>query len=124
MNNKLCGVCGDIVPINEQCLCNKPNKSEASKKHISGTRRFQKLRKYILNRDNYTCQRCVIKFGRTDETIHQKLQVHHIKSWRDFPELAFEESNLVTCCKSCNLELGNKNKLDFPLQPLQKIITF
>jgi 5-methylcytosine-specific restriction endonuclease McrA len=44
------------------------------------------------------------------------LQAHHIKSWRDYPELAYDEDNLITVCKSCNLELGNKNKLDFEWQ--------
>jgi 5-methylcytosine-specific restriction endonuclease McrA len=44
------------------------------------------------------------------------LQAHHIKSWRDFPELAYDEANLITVCRNCNLDLGNDNKLDFEWQ--------
>ncbi|HHQ2477321.1 TPA: HNH endonuclease [Bacillus cereus] len=116
MNNKFCGVCGNIVPINERCSCRPKVKSESSKNHPSATIRFQKLRKRILKRDNYTCQRC-IKFGRHDESIHENLQCHHIKSWRDFPELAYDENNLIIVCRDCNLKLGNSNVLDFEWQP-------
>jgi len=41
------------------------------------------------------------------------LQAHHIKSWRDFPGLAYDELNLITVCRHCNLDLGNTNVLDF-----------
>ncbi|MCY9005654.1 HNH endonuclease [Peribacillus frigoritolerans] len=43
----------------------------------------------------------------------ENLEVHHIKSWRDFKALAYEPSNLITICRYCNLDLGNSNKLDF-----------
>lgn len=117
MNNKFCGICGDIVPINERCPCRPKVKSESSRNHPSATKRFQKLRKRILKRDNYTCQRCVIKFGKHDKLIHENPQCHHIKSWRDYPELAYDENNLITVCRDCNLKLGNNNVLDFKWQP-------
>ncbi|PGC57705.1 HNH endonuclease [Bacillus wiedmannii] len=121
MNNTFCNVCGNIVPIGERCSCSPKIKSESSKNHPSATKRFQKLRKRILNRDNYTCQRC-IKFDRHDESIHEDLQCHHIKSWRDYPELAYDENNLIIVCQSCNLKLGNSNVLDFEWQPKRKPI--
>ncbi|MED3578326.1 HNH endonuclease signature motif containing protein [Bacillus thuringiensis] len=117
MNNKFCGVCGDIVPINERCPCRPKVKSEASRNHPSATKRFQRLRERILKRDNYTCQRCAIKFGKQDKLIHEDPQCHHIKSWRDYPELAYDENNLIIVCQSCNLKLGNSNVLDFKWQP-------
>ncbi|WP_460223561.1 HNH endonuclease [Bacillus cereus] len=92
-------------------------KSESSKKHVSSQTRFQKLRKRMLKRDNYTCQRCVIKLGKRDHLIHEDLQCHHIKSWRDYPELAYDENNLIIVCRDCNLKLGNSNVLDFEWQP-------
>jgi len=117
MNNTFCGVCGNIVPIGERCSCSPKVKSESSKKHVSSQTRFQKLRKRMLKRDNYTCQRCVIKFGKRDHSIHEDLQCHHIKSWRDYPELAYDENNLIIVCRDCNLALGNSNVLDFEWQP-------
>ncbi|WP_338705247.1 HNH endonuclease [Priestia aryabhattai] len=45
--------------------------------------------------------------------MFDNLQAHHIKSCRDYPELAYDESNLLTVCRDCNLELGTSNKLDF-----------
>lgn len=74
------------------------------------TTRWTKLRKKILKRDKYLCQRCLIKY----EIINpRQLQAHHIKSRRDFPQLVFDESNIICVCKTCNLQLGTKNKLDF-----------
>lgn len=115
MNNKFCGVCGDIVPINERCSCRPKVKSESSKNHPSATKRFQKKRRNeIMPRDGYCCQRCKIKFNKI--TLDD-LQCHHIKSWRDYPELAYDENNLIIVCQSCNLKLGNSNVLDFKWQP-------
>ncbi|MED4267344.1 HNH endonuclease signature motif containing protein [Priestia megaterium] len=76
------------------------------------------IRPRILKRDNGICLRCWIKFNRRLTT--DNLELHHIKSWRDYPELAYEESNLIIVCKSCNLELGNSNKLDFPVGVLEE----
>lgn len=93
-----------------KCPCKKAYRSRASDTHISSTRKFQKLRKQVIKRDGAHCVRCRIKY---DWMVFDKLQAHHIKSWRDYPELAYDESNLVTVCRDCNLELGNSNKLDF-----------
>ncbi|PFU40195.1 HNH endonuclease [Bacillus cereus] len=101
--------------------CRKRIKTNAQKKHPSGTWKFQKLRKRVINRDKGHCQRCRILF---DEMNFDDLQAHHIKSWRDFPELAYDELNLVTICKYCNLDLGNSNKLDFPWETPEKISYF
>jgi hypothetical protein len=56
-------------------------------------------------RDNYTCQMpgCGIRGG--------ELNTHHIKSFREFPKLRFEISNLITLCVDChNLTKGGKEK--------------
>lgn len=63
--------------------------------HYYGLRNWQKIRKEIIERDNYFCQKCGVKPKEIS-----KLQVHHIKRRRlggtDDP------SNLVTLCFSCH----------------------
>jgi len=54
------------------------------------------------------------------------LEVHHIKPIAQFPELAYEESNLVTLCRrgnNCHLvhgHLGNFNKHNPNILSLKK----
>ncbi len=57
-------------------------------------------------RDNYTCQMpgCGIRGG--------TLNSHHIKSFREYPNLRFDISNLITLCVDChNLTKGGKEKM-------------
>lgn len=83
---------------------------ETNQKNIRNTSRWRRKRDDIKERDGYFCQRCWSKYNlRTNDT----LEVHHIKSYRDFPELAFDDNNLITICHCCNMQLGNSNKLDF-----------
>lgn len=56
----------------------------------------------------------MIKYG-VFETEH--LQVHHIKNQDDFPELAYDEDNLITVCRLCNTQMGKSDKLDFAWEP-------
>jgi len=53
---------------------------------------WNKLRDYILKRDNYTCQKCGIKI--------KGLHVHHIIPWRETENN--ETSNLLTLCNYCH----------------------
>lgn len=57
--------------------------------------------KKVLERDNYTCQNCGSK---------EKLNVHHIKNYADFPDLRTKVSNGVTLCESCHKEIHKKRK--------------
>ncbi|MBG9471363.1 HNH endonuclease [Priestia megaterium] len=107
--NKFCS-CGNVIKLNEKCSCKKAYRSKENKTHPSNTRKFQKLRKSIIIRDEYHCQRCKVVYG---QLVMEDLECHHIKSFRDYPELAYDEVNLITVCRRCNLDLGNSNKLDF-----------
>ena len=59
--------------------------------------RWKKKREMILKRDNYRCQICK-RYGR----IKQATIVHHIKELDEYPELAFENSNLQSLCMGCH----------------------
>lgn len=47
--------------------------------------------------------------------------MHHIKSRKNFPELMFDDENLITLCKTCNLQLGTKDKLDFEIRNKEEL---
>jgi 5-methylcytosine-specific restriction endonuclease McrA len=55
----------------------------------------------VFKRDGYTCQVC--------KRIGGDLNAHHIKLWKDFPELRFDVNNGITLCVDCHY-LTHKNK--------------
>ena len=74
------------------------------------SRRWSKFRLHIISRDDSLCQRCLIKYNIINGA---DLQVHHIKSRIHFPELIYDENNVITLCQTCNVQLGISDKLDF-----------
>jgi len=55
-----------------------------------------------LKRDWYRCQICSSK---------EKLEVHHIKSYKDYPKKRVNIDNGITLCKKCHLYIHNINIL-------------
>lgn len=121
MGLKICPKCGKRYNELEKCSCQEGKKDRADYqrqyyeqnkeqvKILTGAR-WRKLRKQIMQRDLYICQRCYHKYG----TINtEDLQVHHIKPRTKYPELIYEPTNLVTICGTCNKQLGVKEELDF-----------
>ena len=64
---------------------------------IHKSMRWKKKREQILRRDKYMCQDCKRYGKRVDAT-----EVHHIKHVDEYPELAFDSSNLISLCAACH----------------------
>ena len=59
------------------------------------------LRKLVLERDNWTCQKC----GRSkDEDINLILHCHHIDPVKNNPIESADMDNCITLCKECHKE--------------------
>lgn len=66
--------------------------------------RFRReIQPIIFERDDYTCQICKIK--------GKDMQVDHIKSWKDYPELRFELNNCRTLCMCCHYKITFNKKM-------------
>lgn len=126
MKKKVCGSCGRIIDHNKDCGCYKRteyqkqyNEKNPQNSELRSSRWSDK-RKFIIRRDGGVCQRCLIKFGKVN---NHNLQVHHIKPRIKYPDLMYEDSNLICICKTCNLQLGTKEELDFEWSVRDSIFT-
>lgn len=117
MRKKICLICNKIVNENHKCKEKKKKKENKETYKLINNTRWRKLRKDILQRDNFECQRCLIKYG-----IHNyhNLQVDHIKPRIKYPELAYDKNNLITLCATCNNSKGTNEELDFEPRTLNK----
>lgn len=77
-------------------------------KSIRNTNKWRKKSIEIKERDNYFCQFCY--FIKGTKYINDILEVHHIKSITNYPELTYSNNNLITLCKSCHRLIENNNK--------------
>ena len=55
---------------------------------------YKQWRQQVYQRDNYKCVLCGSK---------EKLNAHHIKSWKDYPALRYDISNGTTLCEKCHI---------------------
>jgi len=55
-------------------------------------------RKDVFKRDNWACKECGGKVN---------IEAHHIKSWKDYPDLRFELDNGLTLCRKCHSKTNN-----------------
>lgn len=62
-----------------------------------GSARWKKKREKILRRDKYQCRECR-RYGR----ITEAKEVHHVKHADEYPELAWDDDNLVSLCAACH----------------------
>lgn len=61
---------------------------------------YKAFRKAVLERDGYECCIC----GST-----KNLHVHHLKSYRNYPELRTDPDNGMTLCANCHREVHHRN---------------
>ena len=70
----------------------------STKQHIIRTsNQYRSWKEQVLNRDGSVCKKC--------EAI--TTTVHHLYSFRDYPELRFEVDNGVTICTTCHRKFHN-----------------
>jgi hypothetical protein len=60
---------------------------------------YKALRKAVFARDNFTCVLCGVRGGRLD--------MDHIKEWRNYPELRYDLDNCRTLCRPCHVTTDN-----------------
>ena len=104
-----CSSCGQMYELNSKCDCRKRYNKQRSDGFYT-TKKWRTLRAKVIKRDEAHCQRCIAKHN---IVITSQLEVHHIKPRSTYEHLQYEPTNLVTLCKSCNLELGVQEQLDF-----------
>jgi 5-methylcytosine-specific restriction endonuclease McrA len=69
---------------------------------------YKKWRIAVFERDSYTCQVC--------RKVGTYLNAHHIKSWKNYPDLRFNVNNGITLCEDCHKLTDNfmhRNKNGF-----------
>lgn len=73
------------------------------------SREYKAWRKAVFDRDGYTCRNCGDKTG-------GNLNAHHIKPYKDYPELRYDVSNGITLCEQCHIEI-HQNRFDIQSEP-------
>ena len=108
---KVCSRCGNIILHNQKCGC-KP----LDNRHVSDEKRrfyssyaWRKLRNRKVKEQPY-CERC---WNKWKLIVTDNLQGHHIKSFKDYPELRLDEDNVVVLCRTCNLQVGDSSMVDW-----------
>ena len=56
---------------------------------------YKHWRQNVLERDNYQCIEC---------GSSEKLNAHHLKSWKNNPDLRFDITNGITLCEKCHIK--------------------
>lgn len=72
---------------------------------FQNSKSWAEIRNLCFKRDDFTCKLCGIKNGNGNAIY---LEVHHIKSWKEFPKLRLKKGNLITLCKSCHKRIHKR----------------
>ena len=85
---------------------------------------YANWRSKVFKRDNYICQECGKMSGKGNAVY---LEVHHLKSFKNFPKLRHEVSNGLTLCKECHRVANTiqrkveKDLLNVQIQPVMQL---
>ncbi len=110
---KICSKCGKTIEYNKMytgrtsTLYNRTTSHE--KPIFYSSYAWQKLRNRKVKEHPY-CERCWSKWKII--TI-ENLQGHHIRSFKDYPELRLDEDNVAVLCRVCNLQVGDSSVVDW-----------
>ena len=92
-------------------------------KKIRNSVEFSIWRELVFERDNWTCQKCLIMSG---NGIKVDLNPHHILNFSQYPELRFNIDNGITLCRRCHYDFhkkyGMKNNTNEQLKEFLKHI--
>ena len=72
---------------------NRPNPYRASRRQDWDSAESKKFRRAVKVRDRYECQLCGAK---------KRLQVHHILTYKDFPQYRTDPNNGICLCDKCH----------------------
>lgn len=75
--------------------------SHAGRAHFYRSPEWKALREQVLERDHYECQWCKAE-GRVTTGNDMTLEIDHIKTLEERPDLALEPDNLRTLCRDCH----------------------
>ena len=118
-----CRYCGRIHDKKYDCGL-KPKRNNYKRKDddkFRWTSAWKKKRNEIRDRDKYLCQICSRKIYPIHryQYVYDNLEVHHAIKIKDRPDLALENSNLITLCEYHH-EMAEKGVIS--LEIIQKII--
>jgi len=77
---------------------NYKNGESEIRKLLWGRYEYKEWRNKVFERDNFTCQICGDDRG-------GNLNAHHIKSFKDYPELRYDINNGITYCEECHIKI-------------------
>lgn len=104
-----CGACGNVFRSYRHKFCSKPcadkggfrYNGEAHPNWRGGRKKRSKGYKQwtvaVISRDKATCTKC--------GTSNVELHAHHLKSWKDYPELRLDVANGITVCARCHWDI-------------------
>lgn len=92
---KYCPICHKIHDSKQKCTQKRVyEKKNTEADRFRSSYVWKCKRKHIMQRDLYLCRVCLAE----KRVNNQQLSVHHIAPLRTAPELALEDSNLITLC--------------------------